>query len=204
MDNGHILGSEYHIDSLLLRLVQIGKVHGRKDEGLWLLMAVEEVAQITQASLALDGTVESLHHQTIAGLVERELHAQLLRILQVDNGEAVRNSYHHTVAIDIADGACMAEMSHLWLLTSHLLKKRYRPSELKVVLNIGIGRAHQFYGQLVQRVVIALCDLYRPPGITTLHLSLHTNLLGLLAKGLPLCVIFQLQQQPLLQERLDR
>ena len=35
--NGYILGSQYHIDSTLLRRVQIREVHGWKDEGFWFL-----------------------------------------------------------------------------------------------------------------------------------------------------------------------
>ena len=37
MYDSHILGSQHHVDGLLLRSVQIGKVHGWEDEGLWLL-----------------------------------------------------------------------------------------------------------------------------------------------------------------------
>ena len=38
MHDSHILGTQHHIDSILLRLVQIWEVHGWEYEGLWLLV----------------------------------------------------------------------------------------------------------------------------------------------------------------------
>ena len=38
MYDSHILGSQHHVDGLLLRSVQIGKVQGREDKGLRFLV----------------------------------------------------------------------------------------------------------------------------------------------------------------------
>ena len=188
MDNSDIFGAKHHVDGIFLSSIQVGEVHGREDKGLWLLVTIEQVTQIAQASFALDGTVQRFHHQTVAGLVERELDAQLLGILQIDNGETVGNGHHHAVAIDIADGARMAEVFDDGRIVIHT-KERYRLSELEVVLDVGIGRTHQFNSQLVQRVIVALADLHGPPGIAALDLPRNTRLLGLLAEGLFLCLV---------------
>ena len=74
MNNGYVLGAQHHIDCLLLRGIQIREVNGWKAEGLWLLTTVEQVAQIAQTTLTLDSTVERLHHQSVAGLIERKLY----------------------------------------------------------------------------------------------------------------------------------
>ena len=164
-------------------------MQGWKDEGLWLLVTVEQIAQVAQAPLAFDGPIEGFHHQAIAGLIERELYAQLLSILQFDDGETIGNGYHHAVAVNVADGACLAEVVDSGFPAIHP-EKRYWSAELEVMFDVGICRAHYLHSQLVQRVVIALADLYWPPGITSLNLSRYTRLLGLLAKGLFLCFVF--------------
>ena len=72
-----------------------------------------------------------------------------------------------------------------------------------VVLFLAAAGALQLHSQLVQRVVITLADLDGPPGITSVYHSLDAYLLGMLAKGLLLRLVFQLQQQALLLQLLD-
>ena len=111
VDDGHILGTQHFVDSLLLSGIQIREVHGLEDKGLGFLVRIKQVAQIGQTALAPHGPVQGVHHHPIAGLVERQLHTNLLRALQIDKGRVVRHCHHHPVAIDIADGARKLEIA---------------------------------------------------------------------------------------------
>ena len=75
MDDSDILCPQHPIDGILLRSVQIREVHRLEDKSLRRTMGIEEVAQLTQASFSLDGTIKGFYHQAIARLVERELYA---------------------------------------------------------------------------------------------------------------------------------
>ena len=110
MHNGHILRPQHLVHSFLLRRIQIRKTHGRKAEGLCFLTRIEKVAQVAEPTLSLHHTVEGLKHRLIARLVEEDLDAHILCPLHIDQLAVVRHSHHHTVAIDIADGACEVEI----------------------------------------------------------------------------------------------
>ena len=75
MNDGHILGSQHLVDSMLLCGVQIRKAHVGKREGLGLLLGIEKVAQIGQTPFGAHCPVECFEHQAIGGLVEEELDA---------------------------------------------------------------------------------------------------------------------------------
>ena len=101
MDDGHVLGTQHLVDGMLLRLVEIGEVHVAKGKGLGLhRRCVEEVAQIAQSATGSHGALQCVEHHAVAGLVERQLHANAL-LLKVAKRKAVWHADHHAVAIDV-------------------------------------------------------------------------------------------------------
>ena len=159
MYDGDVLGAQHLVDGLLLCRVQVGEVHGLEGKRLCLLPAIEQVAQIGQSSLAAHGTVQRLHHQPVARLVERQLHAYVLCPLHVNEGSVVRHGNDHAVAIHIAYHTRELEVVDTGLLgLSGLIRlfsiiqaeKHDRPSELKAVLNVCVRRAKHLHRQLVQ------------------------------------------------------
>ena len=201
MHDGYILGPQYSVDSLLLGSIQIGKVHGLKGEGLCLhALRIEEVAQIAQAPLATNGTIECVHHQAVAGLVERELHTQVVSTLQIDDRCLIRYSHHHSVTIDIAHYTRKPEILYavVFFISCSLLciesKEHHRPPELKVMLYIRIYRSADFHCQLIERIIIAPHETQGPPRVTAFHLPPYANMLCLLSVGFLFTLILQLQQ----------
>ena len=187
-------------------------MHGLEGEGLGLLaLRVEEVAEVAQPSLAFDGAVQGVLHRAVGGLVERQLHAEAFSGLQVNDGEGVRDGDYHAVAVDVADGGGVAEIldadgagiyTELAVRGSGCRKELDGASELEVMLDVGVGRAYDFNGQLVQRIVVAAAEADGPPGITAMDPPLDTQLLGELAESLLFIVVLQLQQELLLLEYL--
>ena len=197
--NGHILGAQHFVHCLFLRLVQVGKSHGRKRIVAEGAVRVEQVAQFGQPVAAcLDDTVQALEHQAVAGLVEKQLHPQPFGILQFQQAVVVGHDDHHAVAVDIADGGREVEVFDGAVGPAG--EESHRPAILKVVLNVVVGRTVNLQCQLVHRVIVALARLHRPPGVTTLHLPRQSDGLGLFAESLFLGFILQLEQQPLLHE----
>ena len=167
MYDGNILGTQHLVDSLLLGWVQVGEVHRLEGIGFCFLLAVKQVAQITQSSLATDGTVQCFHHQTVAGLVERQLYSQVLCILQVYDVGIVCYRHHHAVAVYKAYHPRKLEIGKMAFtnvtsftsqtsLTSLTSKEHHWPSELEVMFNVCVCRSAHLHSQLVQRVIIAL------------------------------------------------
>ena len=152
-----------------------------------LMRCIKQVTQITQPSLSTNGTVQRLHHQAIAGLIERQLYPHLLGPLQINNAGVVRNCHHHTVAIDITDNTRKGEITDARCLCFR--KENDRPPVFKVMLYIRVCRAVYLHRQLVERVIVTLAHTERPPGITSLYLPPYTDGLGLLAVGLLLSLI---------------
>ena len=113
MDYGYILRLQHFIDSILLRTIQIGEMHGCEGECLCRLMRIEQVAEVAQTSFGPYHTVESLKHRLITCLVEEQLNAYILSPLHINELAVVRHRHHHTVAIDITDGACEIEVFDL-------------------------------------------------------------------------------------------
>lgn len=70
MYDSHILGSQYLIDSILLCRIQIREMHRLEDKGLHRSTGREEVAQLAQAPLPLNSTIEGFHHQAVTRLVK--------------------------------------------------------------------------------------------------------------------------------------
>ena len=72
------------------------------------------------------------------------------------------------------------------------------------MVDVGISGTEYLNDPLVERIVESFSHTQREPGIATLHLALHTPLLGLFAEGFLLGIILQLEQGSLLQECLYR
>ena len=203
VNHRHVLCLQHFVDGLFLCGIQIRKSHGREAERLGLLAGIEEVSQITQPPLGLHHTVERFEHRLIARLVEEQLDAHVLCPLHVYQMPVVRHSHHHTVSVDIADGSRKVEILNLILVVN--AEKGHGPPELEVVFYlVVVTLPEHLHHQLVQRVIVAPAHLQRIPCITALHLPLQTHLLGLLAKGLLLSLILQLEQQSLLLKRQYR
>ena len=198
MYDGHVFRPQHLVDGLLLRLVQIGEVHGCKREDLRLHpRSVEQVAQVGQPALGPHHTVEGIKHHLVARLVEEKLDAHLPCSLHVNELSVVRHGHHHLVAVDIADGSRKVEVSDLPLLVD--AEEGHRPAELEVMLYLVIlALTVHLHDELVQRVIVAFAHPHGIPGIAALHLPLQPRCLGLLAKGLLLSGILHLEQQPLL------
>ena len=83
-------------------------------------------------------------------------------------------------------------------------KKLHWLPKLEVVVNrlLAIGRwlPEHLHTKLVERVVIALADTHRQPGIATCYSALHAYRLGMLLKGFLLFLILHLQQHALVLE----
>ena len=144
-------------------------------------------------------TVERLKHRAIRSLVEKQLHSQLLGILQVYHVGIVWNGNHHPIAIHVRHrGGKRIILNRLPVFL--YFEETHGATKLKVVLNILVGCTIYFHRQLIQRIIITFPHLHGKPSITTLHLSLQTHCLGLLAKGFFLKIVFYLQQHPLTLE----
>ena len=197
MYHSHILCPQYPIDGLFLCMVQIWEMHRSKRECLSFLTRVEEVTQITQASLRLHHTVKCLKHRLITCLVEEQLDTHLFSALHINQLPVVWHSHHHPVAIHVAHTGGKVEIFDLVLFID--TEKSHRSAKLKIMFYlIVVALTENFNHELVQRVIIAFAHFQRKPGITTFHLSLQAHRLGLLAKSLLLSLILQLEQQPLL------
>ena len=99
----YVLRPQHTVHGLLLRLVQIGKLHRGKAERLSLLLRIKEVAQIPQPSFRPHHALQRVEHHPIRRLVERQLHAHLLlATLQVYQRRIVGNAHHHPFPVDIA------------------------------------------------------------------------------------------------------
>ena len=213
-----VLGAQHLIDGLLLRGVQIGKVQGLEGQRLGLHAValdtvlgrvpggIEQVAQIGQTPLGTYGAVECLHHQPVAGLVERQLYAQPLGSLQVDKGCRVRHGHHHTVTDDVAYHARKTEVpdacrAHVVFVVER--EERHWPAELKDMLHVGVGSTYHLHRQLVQRVIVAALETQGPPRLPAFHLPAYADALGLLPVGSLLGLVLQLQQQSLLLKCLN-
>ena len=160
---------------------------------------VKEVPQVTQSSLGADDAIKGLEHSLITGLVEEELDPNVLCTLHVDDVAVIRHGNYHPVAIDITDRG--SEVEVFYLILSIDAEENHRLTELKVMFNLFvIALTVYLHDKLVQRVVITLAHLHRPPGIATLYLPLQAHLFGLLAVGFLLGGILHLKQQPLLLE----
>ena len=148
MDNSHILSSEHLVHCLLLSGVQIGEVEWRKREGLGFLMRIEQIAQIAQSSFTFHHAVEGIEHHLIAGLIEKELHTDILSSLYVNQFPIVGNGNYHPVAIDIAHRGSEVEIPNLVILVD--AKEGHRSSELEVMLYLLIALTEHLNHQLVQ------------------------------------------------------
>ena len=62
---------------------------------------IEEVAEVAQAPFGADDAVEGLEHHLVAGLVEKELDADMLCALDIDELAVVGNGDYHALAIDV-------------------------------------------------------------------------------------------------------
>ena len=74
-------------------------------------MRIKKIPQIAKPSLCPHHTVEGLKHHLITRLIKEQLDAHVLCPLHIDKLAIVRHSDYHTVAIDIADGACEVEVA---------------------------------------------------------------------------------------------
>ena len=202
--NHHVLGSQHAVHGLLLRLVQIGEREGREGERLRLDVArtrIEQVAQIGQpVAVGFHHAVERVEHHLVTGLVERQLHAHLFGVLEVAQRHIVGHDHHHAVAVHITHGARKREIFQF--ITGRPTEEGDGASEFKIMFNVLILRAVDFHGELVQRIVVGLAHLYRPPGIAALQFALHAHGSRLLTESLFLRRIFHLQQHFLLHQGL--
>ena len=83
----------------------------------------------------------------------------------------------------------------LFPLSSTNSKKTHRPTELKVVLDVGVRGAEHLNGKLVERVIERAADAHGTPSIATFHLAGYAHCLCLLAESLFLRLIFYFQQR---------
>ena len=144
-------------------------------------------------------SVERLKHRAIRSLVEKQLQSQLLGVLQVYHMGVVWNGNHHPITIHVRHrGGKRIILNRLPVFLD--FKETHGATKLKVVLNILVGCTIYFHRQLIQGIIITFPHLHGKPSITTLHLSLQTHCLGLLAKGFFLKIVFYLQQHPLTLE----
>ena len=166
-------------------------------------MRVEEVTQGGQpVVLGPHGAVQGVEHEAVGGLVEEELHAQPLGILQGDGLVTIVEHHHHAVAVDEAHGSVEVEVfghQSSVPVVAHL-EEAHGPSVLEVVFYLLVVGAVQFHDQLVERVVIRASGAHGIPGIAPFHLALHAHALRLLAESLPFVLVFKLQQHALLLE----
>ena len=96
--HSHILRPQHLVDGLFLRRIQIREMHRGEREGLCLLLRIEEIAQIAESALPLDGAIEGVEHRLVARLVEEELHAYPLSPLDIDELTVIRHGNNHSVA----------------------------------------------------------------------------------------------------------
>ena len=204
MHDGHILGSQHAIDRLLLGGVQIRETHWVESEMLGIQrFGIEQIAQVGQSVvLGLDDLLQCVGHRAVTGLVKRKLHTETLRVLQFYDAGVVGNGHHHAITVNIAHRGGVFEVFD-GSVVSRSDKERHWPSELEVLLNVFVGGAEHLHHQLVQAVVVAAPHTERPPGIAPLDETVHPACLRLLAEGLALALILNIEQQALLQQLLE-
>ena len=207
VQHAHVLGSQHIVDGALLARIQPRKTHGVKRECCCGLVGVEQVAQVGQAvALGLDDALQGVKHHAVARLVKEQLHANgLLRVLQFQR-VALGDGGHHAVAVNIRYAAREAEVVDSGRLLEIACRRlgteeHNRPAVLEVVVDLLVALAGHLDAVLVQGVVIGAADLEREPGVATCHLARQPDVLGHLAIGLLLLLVFHPEQFPLLLQQ---
>ena len=76
MNHHDIFGAEHLVDGFLLGRIEPRETDGRKGELPDGSVGIEQVAEVCQAvALGLHHPVESLEHEPVGGLVEKQLYA---------------------------------------------------------------------------------------------------------------------------------
>ena len=182
---------------MFLCLVQPRKLHGRECAFLWFHLSRKDVTQFGHAIVfGIDGIVECVKHRFVGGLVEVELHAQIVCILEVDERLRRGNGDHHTVAIYIGDGGGEGEIGEpFW---GERLKELNGLAIFKEVLNVFVRLVVVFLGdfhhQLIQRVIVTATGIDRIPADAPMNLALDVHLLRLHTEFFLLRVVFHLKK----------
>ena len=189
MHNRHIFSQQHLVHGVLLRGVEPWKTHRGKGEFLRFGRVVEDVAQMCQP----------VHHQAVGGFVERQLHAHLIRALQLRHAPGVGDCHHHALCLGITH--CGRERKVADFVVRVDVEKHHLTAKLEVVFHIGVGGAKHLHHQLVERIVVGTANAKRQPAVATLHFAPHAQRFGLSAKLFLFGVILHLQQRTLLLEQ---
>ena len=200
MHNRHIFSQQHLVHGVLLRGVEPWETHRGKGEFLRFGRVVEDVAQMRQAvALGTHHTLQRVHHQAIGGFVERELHAHLIRALQLRHAPGVGDCHHHALCFGITHCGRKRKVADFVVRVD--VEKHHLSAKLEVVFHIGVGGAKHLHHQLVERVVVGAANAKRQPAVATLHFAPHAQRFGLSAKLFLFGVILHLQQRTLLLEQ---
>ena len=97
----------FFVDSIGFKKIDFDESKTHKPDNLMRIVYVEPHRPAFEAEIPHEYEAES---KAVGGLIERELNAQPFCVLQIHNGESIRNGNHHSIAIDIAHGARVAEV----------------------------------------------------------------------------------------------
>ena len=199
VDDGDIAGAQHLVDGALLRGVQPGEADGVEFAESCLGGAQQDVAQLGETvAFGAQYVFQRLEHGAVGGLIEVELHAQVVGCLHFEGGSGAGHHDYHPGLVGIADGGGEVHVGDFPV--SRLAEEADGTTELEAVLDVGVLGAGDFQHQLVQRVVVGASRCGGIPAESALHLAGDTHVLGLPPELLFFVFILHAQQELLALE----
>lgn len=192
--DGHVLGPEHFVHGAFLRSVQPGETERSEVQLCGRACAVEDVAQFSQASvLVVHHGAERGEHQFVDVFIKAQLYAQPERTSQYRDCFRPGKDYHHTVVLDVAHRG--GDVQRACAVVGKVgVEEHDRPSELKLMVDVGLFRTEHFHDVLVERVVIASSDGKRIPADAFLYSLVQVGAVGLLQEEFFFVVVLHFEQ----------
>ena len=147
--DGHVAGAEHLVHGCLLRGVEPRETHGIELAKARLHTAKQYLTQLCQSgAFGSEHIAKCLEHGAIAGLIEVELYAQPLLLLEVHHGTHARHGHHHARVIGIAHGAIKRKVVDITITA--LMEETDGLAKLEAMLYVCILGTGDFHYQLIQ------------------------------------------------------